>query len=437
MKTKMAYIVVVLALVCSLASIIVQAGPSIAAEDEVWVDDNYNAATPGWGTTRFNNLKDGIDNVNPGGTVHVEPGTYEANDISINKPLTITGAGAGVTIVDGQYDKRLFTVDTHTCVLSNMTLRYGSTSSHGGGIWNHVGDVTLMNCFLSGNMASTDGGGIYNEDGTLTLNDCTISDNEAADRGGGIYNEYGDVTLTNCTVSGNMAGGDGGGIHNVEGTVTLINCTVSGNKAKVEYRSAGGSSTKYIDDSDGGGIYTSGSDTLTLFNCTVFGNIADGNGGGIYNDSDEVYFNCNIVYGNNAQGTDDNIYGSYNPDPFSIVDSPNPLLGPLQNNGGPTETHALMTGSPAIDACVDCTVYINQRINGEPLETDQRGYRRPVDGDYDDIAVCDVGAYEKQRPVGGIVEPVDRLELLTPWLALAALMAVAIGVVVMRRRHVE
>jgi len=241
------------------------------------------------------------------------------------------------------------------------------------------------------------------------MTNCTVSGNTAGSFiGGGICNDSGIVTMTNCTVSGNEAYGDGGGIYN-DDTLTMTNCTVSGNQAKGGIGSVGGSSQRPPVDADGGGIYTrGGADTLRLNYCTITGNTADGSGGGIYNDNDTVSLHCTIVYGNSPNNHGGDAIMS---DAYSIVDNPDPLLGPLQNNGGPTETHALLVGSPAIDACIDCTVYIDQRINGLQLETDQRGYGRPVDGDYDGVAYCDVGAYEKQPPVGGIVEPVDPLEL--------------------------
>ena len=149
MKIKAVYLISALLLVFSLASVIVPAGPAMAAEDEVWVDDDYSAATPGWSTTHFDNLEDGIGNTSFGGTVHVAPGTYEADDIFINKALTIMGDGAGNTIVDGQYDKRLFTLDSHTFVVSDMTLRHGNTSGSGGFIFNNLGTLIMMNCIGS------------------------------------------------------------------------------------------------------------------------------------------------------------------------------------------------------------------------------------------------------------------------------------------------
>ena len=201
----------------------------------------------------------------------------------------------------------------------------------------------------------------------------------------------------------------------------MTNCTVSGNNAD-----------------NGGGIYTyTGLTTLT--NCTVSKNSAQNWGGGVYNEGtglpDYVELRCTIIYGNADADTDtcyDNYYGEYiDIGDESIVDeclgsTLNPLLGPLRDNGGPTETHALMSGSPAIDACTGCTV-----------ETDQRGYKRPVDGDYDGIPYCDVGAYEKSPAVGGIVEPVSKLAILAPWLVLAALTIVAIAIIVLvNRRHI-
>jgi predicted outer membrane repeat protein len=237
------------------------------------------------------------------------------------------------------------------------------------------------------------------------MTDCTISDNTSEiGYGGGIYINSGTPNMTNCTVSGNSADWRGGGIYSSSGTLNMTNCTVSGNTAD-----------------NGGGIFNLYETTLT--NCTISGNTArEGNGGGIDNE-DSLMMMCTIVYGNTASISSDNIDGGYDDAGDNIVDVPNPLLGPLQDNGGPTETHALLAGSPAIDGCTggNCTV-----------DTDQRGISRPQ------LIACDVGAYEYQQPppVGGIVEPVDKLSLLAPWLVLVALMAVAITIAVVVRRRI-
>jgi hypothetical protein len=159
-----------------------------------------------------------------------------------------------------------------------------------------------------------------------------------------------------------------------------------------------------------------------MTNCTVSGNTASNDGGGILN-NDILTLTCTIVYGNTAGDDGDDIDNDdtvNDPTGESIVGNadgyvgggPNPLLGPLQNNGGPTETHALLMFSPAIDGCTSC-----------PVLTDQRGVLRPVDGDLDGTADCDVGAYEYVPPPPSAVPTLSQWGMIGMGLLFVAFLA--------------
>jgi CSLREA domain-containing protein len=259
-----------------------------------------------------------------------------------------------------------------TAVLTNSSVTDNTTADgHGGGISN-AGELTLVDGTINGNTATEDGGGgIYNV-GRMTMSGSTIHGNSGTANGGGIYNaSSGSATLTNSTISGNGATDMGGGIFNLGGAVSLNFATVTANRADSntdEFGIGGGIFNGVLDDVPG---------TITLKNTILAGNrdtTGDGpdcwgafssHGHNLIQNSFECTFSGGMV---------DDIVG---------LDA---RLGPLADNNGPTLTHALLDGSPAIDAvplgaCVDAA--------GNPLATDQRGKRRPSG------TACDTGAYER------------------------------------------
>jgi hypothetical protein len=300
-------------------------------------------------------------------------------DLSTN--IDIAGPGANLLTVrrDTGGNYRILTVKSGAAVtLSGLTISNGggadaTDSIDGPGILN-TGTLTLSNSTVSGNLSWNAGGGIDNG-GTLTLNKSIVSGNLAY-FGGGIHNS-GALTLNNSTVSGNggWAWSFGGGILNV-GTATVTNSTISGNYAG-EY---------------GGGIYDYRSATLTLTNSTVSSNLAS-SGGGIWN-SGTLHTRNTIIAGSSTDDGFGDLAGNLGSWGYNLIGSTSggsgfdptdllnvdPRLGPLQDNGGPTFTRALLPGSPAINA----------GDNSDSPPFDQRGLERIVGGR------IDIGAYELQ-----------------------------------------
>ena len=192
--------------------------------------------------------------------------------------------------------------------------------------------MVITNSTISGNLASNDAGGILN-DGTLTITSSTITGNQAGAFGGNVYPGYGGgissdgpLTISNSTISGNTAAGNafkgfgyGGGVGS-SGTMAISNSTITGNWANI-----------------GGGIYNiigpfeTGN---TIFNAGALGENIFNDGGTITSDGYNV-------------SSDDG--GGYLNGPGDQINT-DPLLGPLEDNGGPTFTHALLPGSPATNA---------------------------------------------------------------------------------------
>ena len=306
-----------------------------------------------------------------GGTLTMSNSTLSGNSAQINGGAILNSGGGNATVT-----------------VSNSTLS-GNSADFGGAIFN-LGTLTVSNSTLSGNSARDSGGAILNSGGgnaTATVSNSTLSGNSARDNGGAIRNG-GTLTMSNSTLSGNSAQ-DGGAIIN-GGTLTMSNSTLSGNSAQV----------------NGGAIFNLG--TLTVSNSTLSGNSAQVNGGAIFN-SDAIFnggtltVSNSIVAGNTASSGRE-IYsnfavtsGGYNLFGYSgdsgLVEvaistgdiTPSGALSAilsttLANNGGSTQTLALVTGSPAIDA------------GNTTLTTDQRGIARPQG------ATDDIGAFELVPP---------------------------------------
>jgi hypothetical protein len=283
--------------------------------------------------------------------------------------------------------------------LTDSTVSGNEAATWGGGIYKEEGMLTLTNTTVDHNRAGDAGGGISNTGGTLTLDHSAATRNEAPNagggilntgggaailtasrvhdnRGGGLYND-GAMTVAGSTISDNEATqGMGGGIEHRGGTLSLANSTVSGNAASEA----------------GGGLYGKSLGTISLSSTTISDN-RSAKGAGIYSHGPVNLLHtivagqldgsdCDgpgmlISQGHNLDGDGTCIIGGV----IGDITDPDPHLGPLQDNGGPTETQALLAGSPAIDAGDDATC----------PAADQRGVPRPQD---DNTTACDIGAYE-------------------------------------------
>ena len=321
--------------------------------------------------------------------------------------VTITGdmlgndtvvTGTNITDVDASLMSNVISLDDNSRVINFSAMS---------------GDLTLNSITITGGRtteAIADGGGILTFSGNLSLTNSTVSGNSTTGNeadGGGIYTYSGDVNLTGSTVSGNSTtgdGADGGGIYASTGNLSLTNSTVSGNSTTGN-------------GSDGGGIFSFSGDVI-LNSSTIVGNTAGGIGGGVFLSASfpapESTIENSIIADNADNGTApdlqpnsigtltanfsliENIIGlnaveeiAFNEPANGNLTGMDPLLGPLADNGGPTFTHALLAGSPAIDAGDPAIAFVAD-------EFDQRGagFPRVVDGDSDATAVIDIGAFE-------------------------------------------
>jgi hypothetical protein len=312
--------------------------------------------------------------------IHVPAGTYQLTSGQIVLPNgRLQGAGARSTIIEAAPSSRVIALGTEAlATIADVTITGGNLPAGqggGGGVWvPGSAAVAIVNSAVVGNTA-VEGGGIFTQSTrAFVLNGTTVSGNTASSAGvtagGGISVDAAFSTsssvpavLTNSTVSGNTASGgratEGGGIS-TDGALTLNNSTVANNRVI-------GAGTL-----DGGGIFqgggVGGGATPTT---TIRSSIVAGNTGGACDG------NAAIIA---AWGGDHNLDDDASCGFSALGDKPgvNPLLGPLANNGGLTDTHALGAGSPAIDAGTNCPA------------ADQRGVGR--------VGGCDIGAFEYVAP---------------------------------------
>jgi Right handed beta helix region len=357
-------------------------------------------------------LRQAVDkaNTNPGpDTVVVPSGQYlltipgaggdEVGDLNVTEgALSLEGAGARHSIIDATgNESRIFEVEPESALnLSGVTVTGGRTEEGGGGIYVEEATLDLEGVAVTDNESfnASSGGGIDAHDSDVTIRDSTISGNRNSGNGGGINaegEEEDSLSIENSTVAGNVVdtslypgepdwGAFGGGMEVYTGHFTMRNVTISGNTI---HDGNGGES------GDGAGINAEPEpgEIISIVNTIVYGNTAT---------MTEATGQCYVTLtseGHNLEGPEP----AGEPRCFETASDlvANPLLGPLADNGGETDTMALTTGSPAVDA-------------GDPdncPSTDQRGVARPQS------AGCDIGAFELVAPV---VTPPATVKPITP-----------------------
>jgi predicted outer membrane repeat protein len=330
-------------------------------------------------------------------------------ELEITDELTIDALALTSNLtIDADQQSRIFNITAVTggFTLAGLTLTGGMTTSEGGAVRSlTVGNLTIAESIISGNVSNHYGGGIY-ASGAVTLIQSTVSGNSAISNyamGGGIYATS--VTLTQSTISDNSASAGAGGIYS-SGAATFIQSTVSGNYTTRDFSRGGGikvdgpvvlihstfTNNRAMGFSMGGGIFQSNASSnypFTIVGSIVANNTAGNGGADLVKDPQSV---LTVNYSLIGTGVVPNAGGNN-----FITDLPQ--LAPLADNGGPTMTHALLVGSPAIDA--GDPSFDPDDPDGDPMTDDgvpfdQRGapFNRVFDGDGMNGAQIDIGAFE-------------------------------------------
>jgi len=319
--------------------------------------------------------------------------------------FTITGGAA--IYGGGMY------IDGSSPTVTDCTFSGNSAANHGGGMFNLSSSPTVTNGTFSGNSAQLDGGGMYNSHSSPTVTHCSFSGNSAGDYGGGMFNyAYSSPTVTSCTFSGNSAANHGGGMGNhTQSSPTVTNGTFSGNSAQLDgggmYNNSNSSPTvthcSFSGNSGGyygGGMFNYANSSPAVTNCTFSGNSALLYGGAMANySSSPTVTNC-ILWGDTAPSDPEiagggattvaysDVQGWPTPGVDGIIDA-DPLFvdadGADDIYGTEDDDLRLLHGSPCIDAGDGTVVTEAGDLDGNP---------RIMDGDGDDVAVVDMGAYE-------------------------------------------
>jgi hypothetical protein len=346
----------------------------------------------------------------PGDTIKISLGTYKSTGeqvVLITKNINLLGgwnssftSQTGRSVLDGENARRVVKVnDEAQVLLQRFTVENGRPSEGGAGILNE-GVLTIDRSLIRNNTGGDNcwGGGIANY-GTLTLESSTLSNNTCTNwgMGGGIYSWPlgGPLTISNSTVENNRAN-IGGGVYAAVVPFSLTNSTISENFAGYGFSNSGG-----------GGLHLE-QVVGKINNSTIVNNDGGASGGGIFFNN---FYGGNLILQNTIladnianqhldcfgqiESAGYNILGSTTGCSFASISSDkinmDPMVAPLDSNGGPTKTHTLYNGSPAIDSgnpagCSDSS--------GVLLAVDQRGLPRLADGDSDGTSVCDIGAIE-------------------------------------------